>query len=138
MLCYFYHVKTVSIYLNYSQDVGARIFRPTFEKLHAAFTEDWVLVNVKINSIVSSTAYGEVYINLSKNTVNRSAYNTELLPVTSVLLAVTPIKKTRDERFLAWGVNYGFWSYLNSGRKAKVFSHVVHSSLLCVKKYHPK
>ena len=103
MLCYFYHVKTVSIHLNYSQDVGARIFRPTFEKLLAAFTEDWVVVKVKINSIVSSTAYGEVYINLSKNTVNRSAYNIELLPVTSVLLAVTPIKKTRDERFLAWG-----------------------------------
>ena len=131
-------MKTVSIHLNYSQDVGARIFRPTFEKLLAAFTEDWVVVKVKINSIVSSTAYGEVYINLSKNTVNRSAYNTELLLVTSVLLAVTPIKKTRDERFLAWGVNYGFWSYLNSGQKAKVFSHVVHSSLLCVKKYHPK
>lgn len=103
MLCYFYHVKTVSIHLNYSQDVGARIFRPTFEKLLEAFTEDWVVVNVKINSIVSSTAYGEVYINLSKNTVDRSAYNIELLPVTSVLLAVTPIKKTRDERFLAWG-----------------------------------
>ena len=59
------------------------------------------MVNVKINSIVSSTAYGEVYINLSRNTVKRSAYNIELLPVTSVLLAVTPIKKTRDERFLA-------------------------------------
>ena len=103
MLCYFCHVKTVSIHLNYSQDVGARIFRPTFEKLLAALTEDWVVVKVKIKSIVSSTAYGEVYINLSKNTVNRSAYNTELLPVTSVLLAVTPIKKTRDERFLAWG-----------------------------------
>ena len=93
MLCYFYRVKTVSIYLNYSQDVGARIFRPTFEKLLEAFTEDWVVVNVKINSIVSSTAYGEVYINLSKNTVDRSAYNTELLPETSVLLAVTSHKK---------------------------------------------
>lgn len=104
MLCYFYHVKTVSIHLNYSQDVGARIFRPTFEKLLEAFTEDWVVVNVKINSIVSSTAYGEVYINLSKNTVDRSAYNTELLPETSVLLAVTSHKKDTGWAFSRLGM----------------------------------
>lgn len=121
MLCYFYHVKTVSIHLNYSQDVGARIFQPTFEKLLAAFTEDWVVVKVKINSIVSSTAYGEVYINLSKNTVKRSAYNIELLPVTSVLLAVTPIKKTRDQRFLPWGCKLWILVLLKLWTESQIF-----------------
>ena len=87
----------------------------------SAFTEDWVVVKFKINSTVLSTACGELYINLSKNSKPVSEQYWVAANDFSCFGSDFHKKETGISGISLRDVNYGYWSDLKSfWRKAKV------------------